>query len=390
MDFDFSPEEEAFRAELRAFIESSLPDWWQGLFLEQDKSWAFAKQFCQNLAEKGWLTMTWPKEYGGQEAGPWKQAIVREEMWTHQEPRGPQYMSLNWIGPTIMRFGSEAQKVFFLPQMAAGTLNWCQGFSEPNAGSDLASLETRAVADGDDYLINGQKIWTSYAEQADYCFLATRTDPDVPKHRGISVFLVDMNTPGIKVRPIDSMVGFGDINQVYFDNVRVGRSAMLGERNQGWYVMASGLNHERVGIARYAKSEHLLQMIMDYCKRTTVRGRRLADDAVVRQKIAEAYLCWKAARLMNYRVIDMQSRGLEPVAEASLARIHNIQTDQRIANLGMEILGMYGLLNPGGEDSPEQGTLQWLWRQSVSTSIAAGTLEIQKNLVAQKGLGLPR
>jgi alkylation response protein AidB-like acyl-CoA dehydrogenase len=390
MNFDFTPEEEAFRKELRAFIEENLPEWWQGMFLEQDKSWTFTRRFCEMLAEKGWLTMAWPVEYGGQAASPWKQTVLREEMWSHQEPRGPQYMSLNWIGPTIMKFGTDAQKAHFLPRMAAGKLNWCQGFSEPNAGSDLASLQTRADEDGDDYVINGQKIWTSYAQQADYCFLATRTDAEVPKHRGISVFLVDMKTPGIKIRPIDSLVGYGDINQVYFDDVRVPRTAMLGEKNRGWYVMASGLNHERVGVARYAKSEHLLHLIIDYCKQTVVDGRRLADDPVIRQKIADAYVAWKAARLMNYRVVHMQAAGLEPSTEASLARLHSIPLEQKIANLGLEILGLYGQLNPGAPQAPARGTIQWLWRQSVSSSIAAGTLEIQKNLVAQRGLGLPR
>src|SRR5262245_41214023 len=229
MDFSFTPEENAFRRELRDFIERELPAWWRGMFVEDPRAMPETRRFCQKLAVRGWLTMAWPRAYGGQDASVWKQAILREEMWAHEEPRGPQYMNLNYIGPCIMRFGTAEQKQRFLPPMAAGQVIWTQGFSEPNAGSDLASLTTRAEARADGFVVNGQKIWNSYADApADWCFLLARTNPAERRHRGLSVLLADMRTPGITVRPIGSMAGPHELNEIFFDDVVVPNDCLLG------------------------------------------------------------------------------------------------------------------------------------------------------------------
>ncbi|HTD25586.1 MAG TPA: acyl-CoA dehydrogenase family protein, partial [Candidatus Elarobacter sp.] len=197
MDFAFTDEEEGFRAELRAFLAEELPAWWRGMFVDDPRALPFTRAFCAKLAARGWLTLAWPRAYGGQDASPWKQAILREEMWAHEEPRGPQYMNLNYIGPCVMRFGSEAQKRRFLPSMAAGAVVWTQGFSEPGAGSDLAAIATRAEERGDHFVVDGQKTWNSYADApADWCFLLARTTPGAARHAGLSVLLVDMRTPG--------------------------------------------------------------------------------------------------------------------------------------------------------------------------------------------------
>ena len=222
MDFAFTDEEEGFRAELRAFLAEELPAWWRGMFVDDPRALPFTRAFCAKLAARGWLTMAWPRAYGGQDASPWKQAILREEMWAHEEPRGPQYMNLNYIGPCVMRFGSEAQKRRFLPSMAAGAVVWTQGFSEPGAGSDLAAIATRAEERGDHFVVDGQKTWNSYADApADWCFLLARTTPGAARHAGLSVLLVDMRTPGITVRPIGSMAGPHELNEIFFDGVRV-------------------------------------------------------------------------------------------------------------------------------------------------------------------------
>ena len=263
MNFTWDEKDLAFREEADTFCRENIPPWFRGHFASSDDDEKlFAKDFCKKLGERGWLTMAWPKEYGGADAPIWTQMQLKDLMESHREPRGPQYMNLNWIGPSIMLFGTDEQKQYHLSRMTAGDVVWCQGFSEPDSGSDLASLQTRAVRDGDDYVINGQKIWTSNAESAEFCFLLARTDPDVPKHGGISVFLIPMDTPGLTVRKIRSMVGYGNINEVFLDDVRAPRSTMLGNENEGWHVITAALNFERIGHAAHAA----LDDVIDYAK----------------------------------------------------------------------------------------------------------------------------
>ncbi len=386
MEFAFSEEEERFRAELRAFLVEELPGWWRGMFVDDPRAIPFTRAFCQKLAARGWLTMAWPREHGGQDAGPWKQAVLREEMWAHDEPRGPQYMNLNYIGPCIMRFGTTEQKQRFLPPMAAGDVIWTQGFSEPGAGSDLAAVATRAEARGDGFVVTGQNIWNSYADApADWCFLLARTDPPTSRHEGLSVLLVDMRAPGITVRPIASMAGPHELNQIFLDDVPVPREQLLGREGQGWEIVTAGLAFERVGVARYARAGRVIELLVAH-----VRAAGLAGDPDVRRKLAELRARYEAARLLSYRAISLQAQGQVPTVEASIARLHNTQLEQLVGHVGLEILGLGGLLTHDAPDAPLAGLVHRQWVRNVPSTITAGTLEVQKNIIARRGLGLPR
>lgn len=386
MDFAFTPEEDAFRAELRAFLAAELPDWWRGMFVDDERAMPLTRDICRKLAERGWLTMAWPPEHGGQGASVWMQTVLREEMWAHEEPRGPQYMNLNYIGPLIMRFGTDAQKAQHLPAMARGEVIWTQLFSEPDAGSDLASLRTRAEDRGDHFVVNGQKIWSSYADApADYGLLLARTNPDVPKHAGISVFLLDMRSPGVTVRPIPTMAGPHEFNEVFLDDVVVPRDCLLGAQDGGWEVVTTGLTFERTGIARYARAAAVLDMAVAHANAT---GR--SRDPHVRRLLADLAARIEAARLCNYRAISLQARGEVPTVEASIARMHNTVVEQLTGNVVMEVIGASAQLRPGDPDAPLDGEPTRHWLRNIPTTVAAGTLEIQKDIVARRGLGLPR
>jgi alkylation response protein AidB-like acyl-CoA dehydrogenase len=391
MDFEYTVEQEQFRSELREFIEQRLPPSWGGIFgAEAEREIPLTQQICQDLAGRGWLTMAWPAEYGGQDLDLWTQMILREEMWGHGEPRGPQYMNLNYIGPMIMKYGTSEQKDRFLPPMSAGKVLWTQGFSEPEAGSDLASLRTRADDYGDHFLVNGQKIWNSYAGAAEWCLLLVRTDFEVPKHAGLSVLLVDMRSPGVTVRPIESMAGFGEINEIFLHDVRVPRANLLGNKNEGWPIVLYGLRHERTGIALHGRVLATIRRIIEYARTTTEHGERVGDDPVIRNAIADAYCRYRAARLMSYRVTSMLESGVEPAAEAPMAWIHGALALQTAANVGMDVIGANAVLLQGERDSPLDGKMEREWVETLPFSLGPGTIDIQRLIVAQQGLGLPR
>jgi len=391
MDFEFSAEDEAFRAELRAFLDEELPSWWKTVFVDDDRAMPFTRELCKKLAARGWLTLSWPKEHGGADGSVWQQAVVREEMWAAGEPRGPQYMNLNYIGPLIMRFGTPQQQARHLPRMAAGDVLWCQGFSEPEAGSDLASLKTRAVRDGDHYVVNGQKIWNSYADApADHCLLLARTNAEVKKQQGISMFLVDMRTPGITVRAIPSMAGKSEFSEIFFDDAAIPVTDRLGDEDQGWTLVGEGLAFERIGIARYARANRVLEDLVAYARDTVVDGRPLARDPAVRARLATLAVRIEAAKLLNYGAISIQAAGEVPAIEASIARIHNTQVEQLAGQVGLELLGPQGLLLDDDPWGLLDGEMQRQWLESIPVTVAAGTTEVQKNIIAQRGLGLPR
>ncbi len=389
MNFAFDEQARRLRDELRGLLAEKVPDWWRGMFVDDVRAIPFTREMCALLAQHGWLTVAWPREYGGSGADVWQQTVVREEMWAHDEPRGPQYMNLNYIGPLIMRFGTPDQQGRFLPPMASGDVIWCQGFSEPDAGSDLASLRTRAVATDDGFVVSGQKIWTSYADApADWCLLLARTEPDRPRHEGISVLLVDMATPGITVRPIDTMAGPHEFCEVFFDDVEVPPDCLLGPRGGGWEVIRTGLTFERVGIARYARATAILERLVELARQPGVDGRRPADDPAVRQQLADLRARCEAARLLSYRVVSMQAAGAVPTVEASIARLHNTDVEQLAGHIGLEVLGPAGLLTHDDPNAVLGGIVWRQWVRNIPTTVAAGTTEIQKNIVA-RGLGLP-
>jgi alkylation response protein AidB-like acyl-CoA dehydrogenase len=382
MDFDLGDQAAALRSRLRELITSHIAEDYLGAFTDDPADLDVAQRFCKLLADEGLLTIAWPTEYGGGGGSLWDQTVVREEMWAHHEPRGAQYMGLNWVGPAIMAHGSDEQKRRHLPAIAAGEVIWCQGFSEPEAGSDLASLRTRAVPDGDGWRIEGQKIWTSYAGMAQWCVLAARVG-EGQRHEGITMFLVPMDTPGITVRPIRSMLGPHHLNEVFFDDVGTGPDAVLGGVGNGWAVIRKALAHERVGIARYARCERLLSAL----------GRELAPHwdqlpASLRAQWARALVQVRVARLLAYRTVHAQAAGELPDVLASAARIAVTQCDQAVAEVLAQALEDEAL--EAGSSAPLHGAVEDHWRYAQAATVASGTIEVQRMIVARDLLGNTR
>lgn len=379
MEFGWTAGQQALREQVRALLRRELPADWDTISRHGPGSreqTAFSLQFCPRLAAKGLLVPHWPREWGGRDAPPWEHFILGEELWAAGEPRGPQYMNVNFIGQTIMRFGTPAQKDRYLPEMATGRAVWCQGFSEPEAGSDLAALRTRAERRGDHYVVNGSKVWTSYAGLAQHCFLLARTGG--PGKGGIAIFLVAMDTPGITVRPIPSLIGTGDIHEVFFDDVVVPVDARLGEEGQAWPIIGYALSHERVGIARYAFSRGVLDRLV-----RLLQERGEFDDPVVQSRAGQALAACEAARLLVYRVVDQRARGLPPSAHANLARVAVVAADHAVADFGLGFLPD----TFSGTDFPLHLSHH---ERAIAAGVASGAAEIQLNLVAYDHLQLPR
>ena len=337
MEFNWSPKDIEHRREIRDFLDDELPSNWEEMSQHGpggDSQAAFSRQFCGRMAEKGWLTQHWPSEYGGRDCEPWRHSIVGEELWAIGEPRGSQYMNVNWIGPAIMHYGTEEQKQLHLPKISAGDVLWCQGFSEPEAGSDLAALRMRAERSGDNYVINGSKIWTSYCNHADYIFLLVRTDPESSRQKGISVLLVPMDTPGIEVREIPSVVGERYFHEVFFTDVTVPTSVLLGEENNGWGVVNYALQFERIGAARYARAAVTLDRLAE-----VAAERGMLNDPIVVDRLGEARALCEAARVLVYKVIDLRAKDKPPTADTQLARVLSTTCDNAIGRLALEIFG---------------------------------------------------
>ncbi len=390
MRFEFTPEETDFRRQVSAFLDESLPDGWHGPTGESDDDdWAQTQQFRKELVKRGWLVMSWPKEYGGADSSPMMNTIFAEEMAYRRAP-GLDGFGTRMLGPTLMRFGNDEQRTQHLGAIARGEIQWCQGYSEPNSGSDLASLQTRAVLDGDEFVINGAKIWTSLAHHADMIFMLVRTDPDAPRHAGISLLLVDMKSPGIEVSPIINMAETHAFNQVIFDDVRVPKANLVGDLNDGWRVGMTVLNHERSGIEFAAGARAALEDLVDYVNSDSSRVSSVKSDPNVRIKLAELSTEIEGARLMCYDVTWRHGQGLEPSSEASMSKVAGTEVYQKVLDYGLEILGMYGVLESGSNQAELQGRFLKLRMLSTAVTIFSGTNEIQKNIIAQRGLGLPR
>ena len=379
MDFAWSEEEERFRAELEGFVVEHLPEDWDRPPGSLGSSvWSPATgAFAEALAQHGLLVPSWPKEYGGNAASSWQQQIVAEVMWANGEPRGPQYMNVNWIGPALIEFGTGEQRERFLGPMAAGSVVWCQGFSEPDAGSDLASIRTRAERDGISYIVNGRKIWTSYADTAQYCFLLVRTGTDAARHRGLSVLLVPMNTPGIEVRKIPAIVGDHAFHELTFTDVVVAESARLGAENGGWAVVVRTLANERVGLPRYIRGEQVLDLVAQWAEKAGI----LEQERVL-ALLGEAFAACEAARLLVYRVVDERAKGRPPSGLANVARVAAVEAERMVADATVELMGEEGLVSGRLADVQH--------RNSLAVGLAGGTFEVQLNLVSQLVLDLPR
>ena len=390
MRFDFTPEESDFRRELSAFLGDALPADWHGPADEsRDDHWALNQQIKKGLADRGWFVMSWPTEYGGADSSPMMNTIFAEEMAYRRAP-GHDRFGTRMLGPTLMRFGSDSQRTEHLGAIARGEVQWCQGYSEPNSGSDLASLQTRAVIDGDNFIVNGAKIWTSLAHRADMMFMLVRTDPDAAPHKGISLLLVDMKTPGIQVLPIINMAGVHSFNQVVFDDVRVPQANLVGDLNDGWRVGMTVLNFERSGIDYAVWARAALEELVDYVKNDDSLISTVKTDPEVRGKLASLNTEIEAARLLCYDVAWRQGQGEVPSAEASISKVAGTEIYAKVLDYGTELLGMYGALEPGSEQAELQGNFLKMRLFATSGPILAGTNEIQKNIIAQRGLNLPR
>jgi alkylation response protein AidB-like acyl-CoA dehydrogenase len=379
MNFDWAPEHVQVRRTIREFLAQELPSGWDTIAAEGPGSaaqTAFSRKFCPRLAAQGLLVPHWPVEHGGRDAATWEHFIIGEELWAIGEPRGPQYMNVNWIGPTLMRFGSPEQQREHLPRIAAGSVIWCQGFSEPNAGSDLASLRTRADPVPGGYRVNGSKIWTSYAALADYCFLLARTSPE--RKAGIAIFLVPMSTPGIAVQQIPALIGEGDIHEVFFHDAFVPEEFRLGAEDQGWGIITHALQHERIGIPRYAFARRTLDTAVRILQS---RGDFL--DGPVTVGAGQALAAVEAARLLVYQVVHRRAKGGSDRGQGSLARWAVIAAERAVSEFVLDYL----------PDSLCEGTpplLRAHHMRAIAAGIASGAAEIQLDLIARNFLELPR
>ena len=389
MNFQDDPADAAFREEVRDFLANELPaDMRQpdeailgvGTGEEpRDRDW------LKILAKRGWVAPAWPKAYGGAGLTSMQQFVYNEELARARAPR-PNFLAIGLIGPTIIVHGNDEQKKEHLSGILSGEVYWCQGFSEPESGSDLASLQTRAVMDGDDYVINGQKIWTSGAHRADRIMVLARTDNDAPKHKGITCFLVDMHAPGISVQPLTNMAEMHSFNEVFFDNVRVPKKDLLGELNRGWYVATTTLDFERSGIINAISLQQLLGEIVE----ATQPLYRKTKHAVAQHELSDRAIEVAIAILFSYRVASMQAKGLIPNQEASITKLFGSELSQRIARTAINLAGLYGQLGPDSAYAPMLGRIERMYRVQVGSTLAGGTSEIQRTIIAQRGLGLPR
>ena len=389
MDFEFTQEEEAFRGEVCKFIEKEYSPKWRecirGFFeaaSASDEEWEFIRAMARKFGANGWLSLTWPDKYGGR-GSPFLQLILTEELGYSGCP-GWDVFGVGMLAPTLIAFGSEEQKEKFLPGIAKGEVFWCECLSEPNAGSDLASLQTRAVEKEDHFLINGQKVWTSQAHRADWVMVLARTDPQQPKHRGLSFFLVDMKTPGITVNPVINMLGHHEFNEVFFDDVQVPKENLLGGQNQGWRVIMALLDFERSCIPVFAIARRNLDDILGYAR------ERKSLNSVLRNRLAELIVECEVGRLIHYRVVWMQSKGITLNYESAMNKLYTLELAQRVPLAGMQVLGNYGGLLPGSKWAPLNGQLPLRYLRSIGYTLEMGTSEIDRDIIALRGLGLPR
>ena len=378
-----SEHEAAWRKEVRTFIDKEAPAALKS-GTDQGEGALFGrlgaiKEWRDTVVKKGWIAPSWPAKYGGADMSVVDQFVMNEEFAESGVPGNLGGFGVMMIGPTLIEHGTEEQKAHHLSRILKGEVMWCQGYSEPGAGSDLASLQTRAVRDGDDYVINGQKIWTTGAQFADWMYMLVRTDPDAPKHRGITYLLVDMKSAGVSVSPLTTLAGAQTFNEVFFEDVRVPVANRIGDENRGWYVGTTTLDFERSSIGSAIGVRKALEGLMRQAK----AGEEVSFDRnpAVKREFVDRWIECEVAKMLSYRVISMQVRGLIPNYEASMCKLFSSELQQRIANLSMHLYGMHG-------NTRNRASLGYM--QAVSSTIAGGTTEIQKGIIATRGLGLPR
>jgi alkylation response protein AidB-like acyl-CoA dehydrogenase len=389
MDLNLTPEQQQFRDELRMWLAANVPPPFAGSTNEEEKGehFEYLRKWQRKVYEAGWAGLSWPKEYGGRGAALIEQAILTEEWARAEAPPLINALGLSLIGPTIITVGTPEQKQRFLPKILSCEEIWCQGFSEPNAGSDVASLATKATRDGDDFIVNGQKIWTSLAHVADWVLLLVRTDANVPKHKGITALLVDMHSPGVEVRPLKQMNGDSSFNEVFFDNVRVPVANVLGEINKGWSTAITTLMNERahLGTGIYVSFKRNLDQLIAHARQMKRNGKPTSQDPVIRQKLAQAFMELEIFRLTNTRALSKMNNRHVPGPEGSILKLQWSEYNQRFQQTAMETLGPAAQLQDF-----DNGKWIYDFLRTRANTIEAGTSEIQRNIVAERVLGLPK
>ncbi len=395
MDFTLTPDQQSFRERVRVWLTANIPREWKSLGsteVPRPEAFEFLRRWQGTLFEGGFIGVTWPKAYGGQGLTFVEEMILHEEMALQKAPPMLNVLGVGMAGPTIIAYGTEEQKQRYPARILSCAEIWCQGYSEPNSGSDLAALQTRAVKDGEHYVINGQKVWTSLAHVADWMMLLARTDPSAPKHKGITYFLLDMHAPGVTVKPLKQMTGDAEFNEVFFDNVRVHERQVLGEVNHGWAVGLTTLMYERLalGFGLQVRLRIALESVIDMARRVEKTGRIVTKDPMLRQKLAQLWIDTEALKYTGARAITKLLRGELPGPEASAGKMGWVETHQKLQELAMEIEGPYAQLTKGSDRAIDGGVWQYGFLRSRANSIEGGTTEIQKNIIGERVLGLPK
>jgi alkylation response protein AidB-like acyl-CoA dehydrogenase len=391
MNFGFSPQEESFREEVKEFIRKEFPSklrWDFGCTFtpavqsHEGEEWEYVKAMRRKVGAKGWLSLSWPEEYGGKNS-LFLQNIVFEEILYHNVP-GVDHIGVTFFAPTLLRFGTEKQKRQYLPGIASGDKYWCELLSEPDSGSDLASLKTQAIEDGDYYIINGQKTWNSGAHKTQMGFILVRTDSTLPRHKGLSYFIVDMTTPGITIRPIINMVGEHEFNEVFFDNVKVPKENLVGGKNRGWSVTMMTLDFERFSHMMYPSIRGYLDGLVEYLKQN---GKSL--EPLHRNQLYQLFAECEMAKMIHYRAMCIMTKGTPTTYEVAIDKMYNCELAQRAADFGTQVLGHYGQLRRGSKFAPLNGWPSFYYLDAASYTMMGGTSEIDRNVIATQGLGLP-
>ena len=388
MDLRFSPKDEAFREEVRSWLDANLPADWRhrgvGGYREEEEE-SIQRDWQRRLYEGGWLKIDWPADDGGREATPVQLAIYQEELSRAGAPPIIGRLGVTLLAPLLRVFGSDWQKQTYIEAILKGDLVFCQGFSEPNAGSDLAALKTRAEKRDGRWVLNGQKIWSSGAHYSDRSFLLARTDPEAPEHKGIGMFLVDMHQPGIEVRPIIQMTGSGEFCEIFLTDAQVEEKDLVGGPADGWKLAMATFGFERGGLANASRFERAVAALADLA-----RARGAGSDPLVRQQVAQAHIEAQIFRLTGLRNLTKAQQRQVPGPEASLTKLYWSEMDKRMQETAVGLQGMYGALAPDSPWSIEEGRWQYGWMWSLAETIYAGSSEIQRNIIAERVLGLPR
>jgi len=393
MDLSLSPELEAYRRQVRTWLKENRPQRGRDenpLERTDRKRMQELKAWQRQLYQAGYVAMGWPKEYGGQDADLMRQTIVNQELTLARAPGLIGMMGIQMVGPTLIQFGTDEQRRRFLPQILTADEIWCQGYSEPGAGSDLASLKTRAELVGDEFVVNGQKVWTSNAQLADWMFCLVRTDPDAPKHRGISYLLIDMTTPGISVRPLVQMTGDAGFNEVFFEDVRVPRKNLVGELNQGWIVANATLAHERNMLGSTTRTQQMFHGLLRLAQGRQRYGRPASEDPIVRQRLADLMIRVETMKYHSLRQLTDALKRRPAGIGASVNKLVSTELNHDIAALALEIMGNYGWLTRKSAHVVDRGGWAYDFMFTLGLIIGGGTSQIQKNIISERGLGMPR